>query len=315
MKTVNTALFSALTIIGMSLTGCSKPADTTPAKTTASATTTTSVATSATTDTTATPVTNASAGKTIKIATEGTYKPFSITNADGSLTGFDIELMRALCADMKANCDIKSQDWDGLFPGLAAKKYDVVIDAISMTPERKAQFDFTDAYFTNTLVFLTKKGSPINPDDAAQIDSHTVSAQRSTLSTQWMEKTHPKANLKTYESLDSAFLDLASGRADLMVSDKAPAYYWVNSATGQNFEVKGKEIDVNDNFGIVVRKGDPLREELNQALAHVKANGTYDKIFKSYFGDTSAPATTATTTTTANSATTTVTTTETKPKS
>lgn len=311
MKTVNTALFSALAVIGLSLTGCNKPADNagnTPAKSAASATPSNVAASTTTTTTATTSATATTEGKTIRVATEGTYKPFSITNADGSLTGFDVELMRALCADMKANCDIKSQDWDGLLPGLMAKKYDVVIDAMSMTPERQAQVDFTDPYFTNTLVFITKKGSTINPDDSAQIDSHTVAAQRATLSTQWMEKNHPKAKMKLYEGLDNAFMDLASGRSDMMIADKAPAYYWVKSAEGQGFEVKGKEIDVNDKMGIIVRKGDPLREEFNQALAHVKANGTYDKIAKSYFGD-------SVTTSVATASATTVTTTETKPKS
>lgn len=225
-------------------------------------------------------------GKTLKIATEGTYKPFSITNPDGSLTGFDVEFMQALCDDMKATCDIKPYDWDSLLPGLMAKKYDVVIDAMSMTPERKAQVDFTEPYFTNTLVFLTKKGSPINPDDPAQIDSHTVSAQRSTMSTQWLDKNHPKAKQKVYESLDNAFMDLKSGRSDMMIADKAPALYWTNTPDGQGFEIKGKEIDIGDTMGIIVRKGDPLRNDLNKAIANVKANGTYKKIYQKYFGNT-----------------------------
>lgn len=245
------------------------------------------------------------AGKTIKIATEGTYKPFSITNADGSMTGFDIELMRALCADMKANCEFKAQDWEGLIPGLLAKKYDAIIDAMSMTPERQAQVDFSDPYFTNTLVFVTKKGNTINPDDPAQIDSHTIAAQRSSLSSQWLDKNHPKAQLKLYENIDNAFLDLASGRSELMIADKAPAAYWTTTPEGKGFEIKGKEIDVNDKMGIIVRKGDPLRQEFNTALAHVKASGEYDKIYQKYFGNitttTAAASSTITKTTTAAS--------------
>lgn len=295
----HTALFSALAVISVSLTGCNKPADTPPAKT-ATSTTTTTVVTSSTANTpaiSATAVTSATsattgtrpmAGKTIRVATEGTYKSFSITNPDGTMTGFDIELMRALCADMQANCDIKPQDWDGLIPGLLAKKYDVVIDAMSITPERLAQVDFTDPYFVNTLVFLVKKGSTINPDDPAQIDSHSMAAQRASLASQWMQKNHPKTKIKLYETIDNAFIDLASGRSDLLISDKAPAYYWAKSPEGQGFEVRGKEIDVQDKMGIIVRKGDPLKEEFNHALANVKANGTYDKIFKAYFDESHA---------------------------
>lgn len=261
-------------LAAVALTACQKPADNNAA-TNAASTPTASA-------TTGYPATE---GKVIRIATEGTYKPFSLTKADGSLSGFDVELMHALCEEMKAKCEIKPQDWDGLLPGLIAKKYDAVVDAISITEERKAQVDFSEPYFTNTLVFVTKKGSPINPEDAAQIESNKVAAQRSTLSTQWMEETHPKAKLNLYENLDQAFIDLAAGRSTLMISDKAPAYYWLNTPEGQGFEVKGKEIDVNDKMAIALQKDSPLREDINKALAAVKANGTYDKIYQQYFGN------------------------------
>ena len=294
MKTT-ISMLTSLAFVGVALVGCQKPAEKTAGKT-EGATASTAVAT--------TDATGSMAGKTIRVATEGTYKPFSITKADGSLTGFDVDFMKALCSEMKANCDIKPQDWDGLLPGLMAKKYDVVIDAMSITPERQAQVDFTDPYFINTLVFLTKQGSTISPDDPAQIDSYKIAAQRSTLSTQWMEKNHPKAKLNLYEGLDNAFMDLAAGRSDLMISDKAPAAYWLTTPEGKGFEIKGKEIDVNDKMGIIVRKGDPLRVEFNKAIATLKSNGTYDKIYNQYFGSTSttnaASSVTVTTTTTAS---------------
>lgn len=288
----NSTLLGAMTVASLALVGCQKPAEKSAETAAASGTASTASYTSV-------------AGKTIHIATEGTYKPFSTTKADGSLSGFDVELMRALCDEMKAKCEIKPQDWDGLLPGLIAKKYDAVIDAISITKERQAQVDFTDPYFTNTLVFVTKKGSTINPDDPAQIESNKVAAQRSTLSTQWMESTHPKAKLNLYENLDQAFMDLAAGRSTMMISDKAPAYYWLTTPEGQGFEVKGKEIDVDDKMAIALQKNSPLREDFNKAIAAVKANGTYDKIYQSYFGNmgtTNAAASSVTTTVSAASA-------------
>lgn len=288
----NSTLLGAMTVASLALVGCQKPAEKSAETAAASGTASTASYTSV-------------AGKTIHIATEGTYKPFSTTKADGSLSGFDVELMRALCDEMKAKCEIKPQDWDGLLPGLIAKKYDAVIDAISITKERQAQVDFTDPYFTNTLVFVTKKGSTINPDDPAQIESNKVAAQRSTLSTQWMENTHPKAKLNLYENLDQAFMDLAAGRSTMMISDKAPAYYWLTTPEGQGFEVKGKEIDVDDKMAIALQKNSPLREDFNKAIAAVKANGTYDKIYQSYFGNmgtTNAAASSVTTTVSAASA-------------
>lgn len=312
MKLTYTALYTAFACVGLTLTGCNKPADTatTPSATSQSATTDMKTDTANAISATSTTANTAStmAGKAITIATEGTYKPFSLTNADGTLGGFDVELMQALCDDMQAKCTIKAQDWDGLLPGLMAKKYDAAIDALSMTPERQAQVDFSDPYFTNTLVFVTKKGSPINPDDTAQIDSHSVASQRSTLSSQWMEKNHPKAKLKLYDTIDNAFMDLASARSDMMISDKAPAYDWLKTSAGQNFEVKGKEIEVDDKMGIAVRKGDPLREQLNLALTHIKANGTYDKINQKYFGGMTGTTPTVVTSTTSTTTVTTQTT-------
>ena len=152
---------------------------------------------------------------------------------------------------------------------------------------------------------MTKKGSTINPDDPAQIESNKVAAQRSTLSTQWMENTHPKAKLNLYENLDQAFMDLAAGRSTMMISDKAPAYYWLTTPEGQGFEVKGKEIDVDDKMAIALQKNSPLREDFNKAIAAVKENGTYDKIYQSYFGNmgtTNAAASSVTTTVSAASA-------------
>ena len=73
----------------------------------------------------------------IKIATESSYKPFSYTDADGKLIGYEIELVDALCAQMKAECEVISQDWDGLIPGLNAQKFDAAIAGMSITPERK----------------------------------------------------------------------------------------------------------------------------------------------------------------------------------
>jgi ABC-type amino acid transport substrate-binding protein len=73
----------------------------------------------------------------VKIATESSYKPFSYTDADGTLIGYEIELIDALCAQMKAECDVISQDWDGLIPGLNAQKFDAAIAGMSITPERK----------------------------------------------------------------------------------------------------------------------------------------------------------------------------------
>ena len=233
---------------------------------------------------------SADTNEVLRIGTEGAYAPFNYTNADGSLGGFDVELAQALCTDMQVTCEIIAQDWDGIIPGLKAGKYDAIVAAMSITPERAEQVSFTEPYFSNTLVFLAKKDSRFDPSNGSDIDDNLIAAQRSTISSQWLENAYPKANMKLYDTLSNAFLDLGAGRVNAMISDKVPALQWLNSASGSDYVLKGNEIDINDNFAIAVRLGDELQGKLNQALVNIKANGTYDTLNQRYFVVPAVPA-------------------------
>ncbi len=222
----------------------------------------------------------------LRIATEGAYAPYNYTNADGTLAGFDVDIANAICEKMQVTCEIKAQDWDGIIPALKTGKYDAIVAAMSVTPERSEQVDFSEPYFTNSLVFLAKTDSTFNPANQADIDGNTIAAQRATISSQWLEKTHPKAQAKLHDTLPNAFLDLSSGRANAMVADKVPALEWLASDVGKGFSIKGDEIDINDNIAVAVNKGNTeLLTKINDALAAMKADGTYDAIVqKNNFG-------------------------------
>lgn len=235
----------------------------------------------------------------LRVGTEGAYKPFNYKNANGELAGFDVDIANALCADMQIKCEIVAQDWDGSIPALNAKKFDALVSAMSITPERSAQVDFTEPYFTNSLVFLAKKYSDFDPSKPENINGKNISAQRSTISAQWLEANYPKATAKVYDTLDNAFLDLGAGRVDAMISDKAPALAWLKSADGANFTVKGNEIDINDKLAIAVRKNDIWQAKINTALANIRQNGTYDKIVSQHFGQVATATATASTASTA----------------
>lgn len=258
-------MLASLAVCALTLSGCGQSQDSTDKKVTGST------------------ENGSSTGEVLRIGTEGAYAPFNYTNADGTLGGFDVDIANALCADMKVTCEITAQDWDGIIPGLKAGKYDAIVAAMSVTPERSQQVAFTDPYFSNTLVFLAKAGSSFDPSNDSDINAHSIAAQRATISSQWFEKAYPKADMKLYDTLSNAFLDLGSGRVDAMISDKLPALQWLNSPAGDGFTLKGTEIDINDNFAIAVRPGDALQTKINQSLANIKANGTYDKINQQYF--------------------------------
>ncbi|WP_186475434.1 transporter substrate-binding domain-containing protein [Psychrobacter sp. KCTC 72983] len=224
----------------------------------------------------------------IKIATESSYKPFSYTDADGKLIGYEIELVDALCAQMKAECEVISQDWDGLIPGLNAQKFDAAIAGMSITPERKEVVDFSDPYFHSGIILIGKKGDDISIDS---LKGQPIASQRSTVASQYLQDEHADADIKLYDTQDNAYLDLTSGRARAMMSDKVTGIDWLKTDAGKDYEVKGDEISTNDDaMGIAFRKGDPLVAKFNAALAELKDNGTYDQITGSYFGTSSTAA-------------------------
>lgn len=227
----------------------------------------------------------------IRIATEGAYAPFNYTNADGSLGGFDVDIANALCAKMQAECQISAQDWDGIIPALKTGKFDAIVSAMSVTPERSEQVDFSQPYYINSLVFLAKKDSTFNPSDAAAIESAKIAAQRSTISSQWLTQTYPNSQPQLYDTLDNAFMDLGNGRIDAMISDKLPALTWLKSDVGQGFEIKGDDIDIDDKIAIAVDKGNSeLLKRFEDALAAIKADGTYRQIVVKHFGEEGVPA-------------------------
>ncbi|MFB6348368.1 transporter substrate-binding domain-containing protein [Moraxella sp. ZJ142] len=221
-----------------------------------------------------------SSQKSLIIATESSFKPFSYLDNQGNLVGFEIDLANALCEQMNAKCDIVSQDWDSLIPSLNAQKSDAIMAGMSITEERLNAVDFSEPYFDNTLVLIGKKGDSTTIDNIA---GKTVATQQATVSADYLAKNYPDAVVKTYDKQDNAYLDLASGRADLMLSDVVPASDWLKTDAGAGFEVKGTPIDINDKVGIAIRKGDSLKADFDAALASLKTNGKYDEILAKYF--------------------------------
>ncbi len=219
----------------------------------------------------------------IRIATEGAYAPFNMVDKNGALIGFDVDIAKALCAEMKAECEIVAQDWDGIIPGLRARKYDAIIASMSITKERLRVVDFSEKYYSNVLAFVAPKGKTLETTKEG-LKGLTVGAQRATIAGQRLEDVYADVvNVKLYDTQDNAYLDLNSGRLDAILSDKFPAYDWLRTEDGKGFEFKGADIDIDDKIGIAVRKGDKLKGKLSAAIKAIVDNGTYAKINAKYF--------------------------------
>jgi putative lysine/arginine/ornithine/histidine/octopine transport system substrate-binding protein len=219
----------------------------------------------------------------LKIGTEGAYPPFNLIDANGQVGGFDVEIAQALCAKMQAECEVVTSDWDGIIPALNARKFDFLAASMSITDERKQAVDFTEAYYTNKLQFIAPRNSDLSVDKAS-LQGKVIGAQRATIAGTWLEDNlDGVVDIKLYDTQENAYLDLTSGRLDGVLADKFVNWEWLKSEAGQSFEFKGEPVFDNDKIGIAVRKDDPLRQQLNLALAAIIADGTYARINQKYF--------------------------------
>lgn len=220
----------------------------------------------------------------LRIATEGAYAPFNYVDSSGNLQGFDVEISKALCAEMGVECELVAQDWDGIIPGLRSRRYDAIIASMSITPERSRVVAFTEPYYSNVLAFIGPKGEEMGTD-LESLKGKTLGAQRATIAGQYLEDELGRhVNVRLYDTQDNAYLDLASGRLDGMVSDKFPAYDWLRSDAGSNFEFKGEDIDIDDKIAIAVRRNDQeLKERFNAAIDAIVESGVYAEINANYF--------------------------------
>ncbi len=229
------------------------------------------------------------AQETLKLGTEGAYPPFNFIDSAGNVTGFDVEIGQALCAKMNVKCDVVAQDWDGIIPGLLAKKYDFIIASMFITEERKKQVNFSDPYYLAAMTVAAPKETDIKDFTVDGLEGKVVGVQVGTTQADYAHKVFTKSEVREYPTQDEVNLDLAAGRIDAQVGDMLPVLDWVTKTEdGACCELKGEPITdpafVGDGVGIAIRKEDTeLLAKMNAALKEIRADGSYKAINDKYF--------------------------------
>ena len=225
----------------------------------------------------------------IRIGVEGAYPPFSEVAPDGTLKGFDIDIARALCEEIGAECVLVPQDWDGIIPALLARKYDAIIASMSITPERKKKVAFSDKYYNSPAKFARKKGSGITISKAG-LKGKTVGVQRATTHDNFIiGEFGDSVNIKRYGTQDEAYLDAIAGRVDLLLADSiAMDDGFLKTDKGKGWEFVGPGYSDPKYFGvgagIAVRKSDgELAKLFSLAIKVIRSNGVYHMINGKYF--------------------------------
>jgi len=225
--------------------------------------------------------------KEIRIGTEGAYPPFNNLESDGTLTGFDVDIAKALCEEMKAECTFVTQDWDGIIPALIAKKFDAIVASMSITAERKKQVDFSKKYYNTPPAIVVPKDSDIKEATPEALAGKTLGAQGSTTHSNYAEAHMKDAEVKLYPTADEYKLDIANGRIDAVIDDVVVLSEWLKTDDGACCKLLGTlPIDpvINgEGAGIAVRKGDPLADKFTAAIAAIRKSGKYQEINAKYF--------------------------------
>ena len=229
----------------------------------------------------------AAAQDKLKIGTEAAYKPFAFVLPSGELTGFDIDITKALCAQMGAECEIVNQSFDGLIPALNAKKIDAIIASMSITPDRLRRRSTSPGPTTRVpALFIAAKDSGI--ESRRRRARRQVRRRAARLDDgELRQGDFPSARVQVYDTSDAANLDLASGRVDLVFADSVVLQEFLTTPDGADFAAVGEPVYdpeiLGTGAGIGLRKDDAeLKEKFNDALAAIIASGEYKTINEKY---------------------------------
>jgi octopine/nopaline transport system substrate-binding protein len=248
--------------------------------------------------------------KTVVIGMEGGYDPYNLTDPSGKIVGFEPDLANDVCARIKVECKIIAQDWDGMIPGLQAGKFDVIMDGMSITDERKQTIDFTVPYANVPAALASAKASPLAKlagagtlvnfekdkatGDAAlkalrdALKGKTIGVQVSTTHATFATN-HLKdvATVKEYKTTDERDLDLKSGRIDAVLDDETEVMAMLAKDDAKDFTTFGPLLTGGD-FGIGVgmglRKSDAdLTAKFDAAIKAAIADGSVKKYSLKWF--------------------------------
>lgn len=232
----------------------------------------------------------ASAEETLKIGwSPEPYPPFVSVDSSGNWTGWEVEIANAICKAAGYNWEVVTVAWEGMIPALTSKRIDIIIGSMSITEERLKTVDFSDRYYKTPPGIVGRKGENFaaTPEDLA---GKYIGVQVSTIHQIYAREHFPDAaEIRIYQTQDEAYQDLAAGRIDATQVDSIAVIEFLKSDLGKSCcELKGYVADdpeiLGSGVGIALRKNEPeLKARLNDAIAKIRADGTYAAITEKYF--------------------------------
>lgn len=227
--------------------------------------------------------------ETYVVGSGGTYRPFEFENSDKQLEGFDIDLIKAIADVENFNIKLINTPWEGIFATLDNGERDIIISGITITEKRKLSIDFSRPYFPAEQVIATLPNTDIKK--IADLATHTVGVVNGSTADVVVSGVLGRNStaIRRFDNTPLMLQELYEEGITAAVGDVGVIKFYIKMNPGKVFDLIYDDKFEHQYFGIAVAKGnDKLRNKINQGLATIIANGTYAKIYATWF-DTAIP--------------------------
>ena len=220
--------------------------------------------------------------KVIKVGTEPTFAPFEFQEKGSKeFTGFDMDLARAIGKKLGKKVEIQNMGFDALIPALNSGNIDVAAAGMSITDERKKAVTFSDPYYTSGLVVVVTKDND-GVKSIKDLEGKKIAVQIGTTGADKAGKV-PGAKVTSFNTNAEVFLELENKGVDAVIIDKHVAQYYLTKEGKDKDKIVGDTMDA-ESYGFAFKKDSKLAADFNKALAELKKDGEYDKIYTKWFG-------------------------------
>lgn len=225
----------------------------------------------------------------IRFMTETDYPPFNFAGPDANPAGFNIDLARLICDEIKVACTIQMRRFDTLLDAIASNRGDAVIASLAVTPELRKRVDFSDLYYRTPARFVARRDAASSEVRPETLDGKKVGVIAGSAHEAYLKAMFTGAELHPYPNDEALRQALRQNEVELIFGDAITLAFWINGADSENCCAfsGGPFIEsryFGEGVGIAVRKGnDVLRQALNWALFRIWEKGRYTDLWLRYF--------------------------------